>query len=201
MFLPEHRFVALSDGQLQPLKDIPGRSIHTNPLYYGNYIPLLIMELISVAVGAAKGALDVYEDMLRNKKHPLPPFMPVCEIPEMQRNFGDAQAWTDSAELSLHGIAEWYQEACRSQYADGVELSLETARRMLRAEQEVLRLTWDAVDLMFRTSGSSSAAQGALLGRYFRNLAVIRTHITMQSEITAANVARLHFGLPAFGSL
>jgi 3-hydroxy-9,10-secoandrosta-1,3,5(10)-triene-9,17-dione monooxygenase len=201
MFLPEHRFVALADGQLQPLKDIPGRAIHQNPLYYGNYIPLLIMELASVAVGAAKGALDVYEELLRNKKHPLPPFVPVCEIPEMQRHFGDAQAWTDAAELSLRSIAEWYQEACRAQYEDGVELSLEESRRMLRAEQEVVRLAWDAVELMFRAGGSSSAAQGALLGRYFRNLAVIRTHITMQSEITAANVARLHFGLPTFGAL
>ena len=201
MLLPEHRFVALADAQLQPLKNIPGRAIHTNPLYYGNYLPLLIMELASVAVGAAKGALDVYEELLRNKKHPLPPFLPVYEIPEMQRHFGDAQAWTDTAELSLRGIAEWYQEACRAQYENGVELSQEQARRMLRAEQEVVRLAWDAVELMFRTGGSSSAAQGALLGRYFRHLAVIRTHITMQSEITAANVARLHFGLPAFGAL
>jgi 3-hydroxy-9,10-secoandrosta-1,3,5(10)-triene-9,17-dione monooxygenase len=202
MFLPEHRFVALADGQLQPLENIPGRTIHKNPLYYGNYLPLLFMELASVAVGAAKGALDIYEGLLRNKKHPLvPPFVPVCEIPEMQRHFGDAQAWTDSSELALRSIAEWYQESCRAQYEDGVELSLEVARRMLRAEQEVVRLAWDAVELMFRTGGSSSAAQSALLGRYFRNLAVIRTHITMQSEITAANVARLHYGLPAFGSL
>jgi 3-hydroxy-9,10-secoandrosta-1,3,5(10)-triene-9,17-dione monooxygenase len=201
MFLPEHRFVALADGKMQPLKNIPGRAMHNNPLYHGNYIPLLIMELASVAVGAAKGALDVYEEILRTKKHTLPPFHPVREIPEMQRHFGDAQAWTDSAELSLRSIAERYQEACRTQYEDGIELSPEAARRMLRAEQEVVRLSWDAVELMFRTGGSSSAAQSALLGRYFRNLAVIRTHITMQSEITSANVARLHFELPTFGSL
>jgi 3-hydroxy-9,10-secoandrosta-1,3,5(10)-triene-9,17-dione monooxygenase len=51
------------------------------------------------------------------------------------------------------------------------------------------------VDLMFRTSGTSAAAKTAPLGRYFRNLAVIRTHITMQRDHTAANTGRLHFGL------
>jgi len=36
-------------------------------------------------------------------------------------------------------------------------------------------------------------------GRYFRNLAVIRTHITLQLSHTSGNYARLHFGLPALG--
>ncbi|MGH7932877.1 MAG: acyl-CoA dehydrogenase family protein [Candidatus Binataceae bacterium] len=34
------------------------------------------------------------------------------------------------------------------------------------------------------------------LARYFRDLAVMRTHITLQSGRIAPNFARLHFGLP-----
>jgi 3-hydroxy-9,10-secoandrosta-1,3,5(10)-triene-9,17-dione monooxygenase len=63
-------------------------------------------------------------------------------------------------------------------------------------EQHVVRLAWDAVELMFRTSGTSAAAKGSPLGRTLRNLAVIRTHITVQLDHTAGNVGRLHFGLP-----
>ncbi len=64
-------------------------------------------------------------------------------------------------------------------------------------ESTCVRLAWEAVDLMFRTAGTSSAAgEGMPLGRCFRNLAVIRTHIATQFEHTAENVGRMHFGLP-----
>jgi 3-hydroxy-9,10-secoandrosta-1,3,5(10)-triene-9,17-dione monooxygenase len=61
--------------------------------------------------------------------------------------------------------------------------------------QNILELCWQAMDLMFRTSGASVARRGSLLGRAYKNLAVIRTHITLQGHVTALNVGRLHFGL------
>jgi Acyl-CoA dehydrogenase, C-terminal domain len=64
-----------------------------------------------------------------------------------------------------------------------------------------MRLTWEAVELMFRTAGTSSARKSAPLGRYFRNLAVVRTHLTLQSDHTAGNAARLHFGFPPLSRL
>jgi 3-hydroxy-9,10-secoandrosta-1,3,5(10)-triene-9,17-dione monooxygenase len=67
---------------------------------------------------------------------------------------------------------------------------------MILMEQHVIRLAWDAVELMFRTSGTSAAAKSSPLGRALRNLAVIRTHVTLQLDHTAANAGRLHFGLP-----
>jgi len=48
---------------------------------------------------------------------------------------------------------------------------------------------------MFRTRGTS-AAKSSPLGRALRNLAVIRTHVTLQLYHTATNAGRLHFGLP-----
>jgi 3-hydroxy-9,10-secoandrosta-1,3,5(10)-triene-9,17-dione monooxygenase len=48
---------------------------------------------------------------------------------------------------------------------------------------------------MFRTSGTSAASKSSPLGRALRNLAVIRTHVTLQLDHTAANAGRLHFGL------
>ena len=74
-------------------------------------------------------------------------------------------------------------------------------RRLLMIEQQCVRMAWEAMELMFRTAGSSSAASSAPLGRYFRNLAVIRTHITLQIDRTAVNAARLHFGMPAASPL
>jgi len=50
---------------------------------------------------------------------------------------------------------------------------------------------------MFRTVGTSdSAKDGAMIGRIFRNMAVINTHPALQLERTAINAARTRFGLP-----
>ncbi len=63
-------------------------------------------------------------------------------------------------------------------------------------EQRVVQMAWEAVEIMFRTSGTSAAAKSSPLGRALRNLAVIRTHVTVQFGHTAINTGRLHFGLP-----
>ena len=53
-------------------------------------------------------------------------------------------------------------------------------------------------ELIYRTAGTSDAAKsGTMIGRIFRNLAVIGTHPALQLERTALNAARLRFGLLA----
>jgi 3-hydroxy-9,10-secoandrosta-1,3,5(10)-triene-9,17-dione monooxygenase len=77
----------------------------------------------------------------------------------------------------------------------GSPSTAEEDRRFQRVTQQCVELAWEAVDLMFRTAGSSAAKKSSALGRYFKNLAVIRTHITVQLHHTSTNVGRLHFGV------
>jgi 3-hydroxy-9,10-secoandrosta-1,3,5(10)-triene-9,17-dione monooxygenase len=59
-----------------------------------------------------------------------------------------------------------------------------------------MRLAWEAVELIYRTVGTSDAARhGAMIGRIFRNLAVINTHPALQLERSALNAGRTRFGL------
>ena len=69
--LPEERLLKMSDLQFQKFSTQPGRSLFRNPLYHGPWINLLVCEMISVAVGTARGALDLYEQDLREKKLPV----------------------------------------------------------------------------------------------------------------------------------
>jgi 3-hydroxy-9,10-secoandrosta-1,3,5(10)-triene-9,17-dione monooxygenase len=151
---------------------------------------VLISEATAVAVGAARGALDVYDETLRKKRRSFPPF---------EQHFGTAQSLVDTAEAALLQMATDYMEQARLAREEGVPFSDEVERRLLLIEQQCVRMAWEAVELMFRTAGSASAAKSSMLGRYFRNLAVIRTHITLQLTHTSGNFARLHFGLPAPG--
>ena len=64
-----------------------------------------------------------------------------------------------------------------------------------------MRMAWEAIELIYRTVGTSDAAKhGAMIGRIFRNMAVINTHPALQLERIALNAARTRFGLtPANG--
>ena len=70
------------------------------------------------------------------------------------------------------------------------------ATRLLLYQQRAVRSPVEAVDLLFRTAGTTAARPGERLQRYFRDMSTIRTHITMQYDRTAENYARLYFGLP-----
>jgi 3-hydroxy-9,10-secoandrosta-1,3,5(10)-triene-9,17-dione monooxygenase len=101
MFLPTHRVLEFGDAEMQSFFEQPGRVLHTNPLYHGPVLPLLFCELTAVVVGAARGALDLYEQILRERKAPLPPFPPRTEMAEFQHHFGHAQGLIDTAEAAL----------------------------------------------------------------------------------------------------
>jgi len=195
--LPEHRVLEFGDALLNVYPTHPGRRMHANPLYHGPYIPLLYCELASVVVGAARGALDIYEQIVRDRKWTLPPFTPRYEMADSQMRFGHAQGLIDTAEAALLHLGDEYAEICRRVKEEDVRQTKEEERRFQRVIQQTVQLAWDAVELMFRTGGTSSTKKDAPLGRYFKNLAVIRTHITAQMDHTSWNIGRLHYGLDA----
>jgi 3-hydroxy-9,10-secoandrosta-1,3,5(10)-triene-9,17-dione monooxygenase len=195
-FVTADRALWFLDGQGRPVRDQPGHALHPNPMYHGWLAPLLISEVAAVSVGAARGALDVYEQILGNKKTNFPPFHARSQEAEFQQHFGEAQALIDTAEAALLKLTSDYMDLAREHLASAAPLDEERERRLILMEQHVIRLAWDAVELMFRTSGTSAAAKSSPLGRTLRNLAVIRTHVTLQLDHTATNAGRLHFGLP-----
>ena len=195
-FVSADRALWMVDGAGRAVRDQPGHALHRNPMYHGWLSPLLISEVAAVSVGAARGALDIYEEILRNKKTSFPPFHARSNEIEFQQHFGQAQALVDTAEAALLQLAADYMDLAREHVETGAPLEDEMERRLVMMEQQVIRMAWEAVELMFRTSGTSAAAKSSPLGRALRNLAVIRTHVTLQHDHTAANTARMHFGVP-----
>jgi len=169
--------------------------IHPNSLYMGPIGPLLFMELVAVAVGVARGAVDEYDAILRRRTTTFPPVVPRFEHHEYQRYFGEAFGLVELAEAGLQRAAREYTELCRRDVEEDVPFDDVADRRLLLYQQRAVRCAVDAVDLVFRTAGTSAARPGERLQRYFRDMSTIRTHITMQYDRTAENYARLHFGL------
>ena len=191
--IPGQRVLPITGDFWEPVAS-PRRGRHASSLTGG-------FAAYAVAVGAARGALDIYESLLRNKKWIIPPFPSRFELPDLQQSFGTAQSLVDTADAALSALAEGFMERCCSSDTGASPMSGKDLRRLHRAGLQCLELAWQAVDLMFRTGGSSSATKQAPMGHYFRGLAVVRTHIGLQYDHVSLNVARLHFGLPALSPL
>ncbi len=199
VFVPEHRTKLLytADGRRLSLR--PERSELGNPIYHGPFRPFVLAESTSVIVGAARGALDCYEEGLRNRKLMFPVQAYRYELAEFQYNFGRCQALVDSAASALIRVAEEYMERSTLAQKGSRAFDEESERRLVLIEQQCIHLAWEAVDIMFRTAGTSSARRDSMLGRYFRNIAVMRGHLAHQSDSSAIDFGRRHFGLPAVG--
>jgi 3-hydroxy-9,10-secoandrosta-1,3,5(10)-triene-9,17-dione monooxygenase len=162
---------------------------------------LLFFEIGAVAIGIARGALDVYEDVLRSRRTDVPPFTTRGEQVHYQHHLGNAIGLVDLAEAGILEAAERYLSQAKRAAETGqqVDENDEESRRLLLLEQQAVRLSGEAVDLLFRTSGTSGAKANSALGNAMLSLAVMRTHMGLQWDRTMENVARLRLGLaPGF---
>jgi 3-hydroxy-9,10-secoandrosta-1,3,5(10)-triene-9,17-dione monooxygenase len=53
--------------------------------------------------------------------------------------------------------------------------------------------------VIFRTAGTTATRKGEAVERCFRDVNMIRTHVTMQFDRTFENVGQLRLGLPPAG--
>jgi 3-hydroxy-9,10-secoandrosta-1,3,5(10)-triene-9,17-dione monooxygenase len=174
-------------------RNAPGRRVHQNPMYVaGRLVSVLFEEMAAVAVGVAKGALDIYEQELRRSKLQMPPFSLRAETPDYQRHFGEAWAIIQTAEALVMDVARQYMEFARQDVEEEIPFSDERDLHLQLLEQYATKLAGDAVDLMFRTAGTHVAQADSMLQRYFRDMAVIKTHIAAQMDRGAEAFGRMH---------
>jgi 3-hydroxy-9,10-secoandrosta-1,3,5(10)-triene-9,17-dione monooxygenase len=166
-----------------------------NPMYAGRIGPFLIGEAVAVAVGAARGALDHYETLLRTKKAQFPPFLERAQDPEFQRYYGQALALVSTAEAGLVRAGEEFMDYAREEAGGGAPFDDEREQRLTLIEQQCHRLAWEAVELIYRTAGTTASAKnGQPIGRVFRNMAVINTHPALQLDRFGMTAARTRLG-------
>ena len=192
--VPAQRTIfAVAPGRGSEPAERPG--LHANPMYLGRIASFLIAESAAVAVGAARGALDLYEEVVLLKRTYHPPYHERFREGEVQAHFGRALGLVATAEAALIRAAEEYMEYAHGEAA-GDPFGDEKDQRLILIELHCMRLAWEAVELIYRTVGTSDAARnGAMIGRIFRNLAVVSTHPALQLERSALNAARTRFGL------
>jgi len=151
-----------------------GRALHGDPEYGGGHLSYMNFEAAALAVGMAKGALDVYEDLLRTRLTLLPPPMPRADHADYQLWHGDALGQIAMAEAALFdAVRQWKALSA----AGAAHFTREQDLRLAAICRHVLASCWNAVQsLLFPTAGSSSVRAGQRLERIWRDLSTLHSH-------------------------
>lgn len=176
----------------------PGVQLHGNPMYLGAAAGgFFHLELATPVVGAALAALDEYEHLAKTK----PSAMPVPGVPQMryqdashQLDFGTAKIKAEAAQaLVLHAadrIMRWSKETVEG----GQEITREMDMGLDCMLMEAAELAGEAVDILFRSAGTSSSGRGKPMQRYLRDVSMYRTHYAGQYNTAAQRYGAVLFG-------
>ena len=196
VFVPEHRTITAVGTSADPW---PGWGTHENPLYAGGLFSLLFFELAAIAIGVARGADRRVRGGAAEQgaRHPaVRPARPRRRVPAPSRR-GDRLV--DVAEAALLEGTDRYLDQAKRAFESGhpADETAEETRRLVLLEQQCIRLSGEAVDLLFRTGGTSGARSGSRMANAMLALTVLRTHMGLQWDRTMTNLGRLRLGLPA----
>ena len=198
-FIPRHYAVPMQ-GLFTRAEDMingtPGTRLHGNPMYLGRVAGPYHMSLITPVIGAAKAALDEYQEIIRTKKTTFPPIVPCAEHEDFQRAFGQATILADAAESLMIRGGEVYMEMCHRWAADGTLITAEQNIRLWAMLQQAGLMACDAVELLFKTAGTSVTRKGSRMERYLRDAQMYRVHPSANFENFWAPVGRARLGLP-----
>jgi len=194
VFVPAHRTTPAD--WTRHAAPAPGAALHGSPLYCGRIYAVYHAGLVIPVIGAARAALEEYEQIIRTRPTYFPPQVPRYTHPDYQRPFGHALALTDAAEAIVLRAGEEYMERARRWAQGGAPFSREDDVRLYAMIQQAGQLAAHAVEIIFAAAGSSAAKRGTRLQRYYRDMAMYRGHIAAQYLTTAGELARVHFGLP-----
>jgi 3-hydroxy-9,10-secoandrosta-1,3,5(10)-triene-9,17-dione monooxygenase len=192
VFVPEARVV--ERNLLAPSTAGAQERVFENPMYAGPSGNILMCEIAAVAIGTGYAALDCYEEILRRRTTPRTTKIR-AEDREFQVYFGEAMGILDLAKSALVGCSQQFMDACRDDVSGKAPFTPEVTQRIVQVEQQCCKLAGEAVNIMFRTAGSSEAKPGRTMQRYFRDISTLLTHVSLTHDRTFEMLSKLHFGL------
>jgi 3-hydroxy-9,10-secoandrosta-1,3,5(10)-triene-9,17-dione monooxygenase len=195
-FVPDHFTIAGHFSQVSVTEGTPGLELHDNPQYGGGPLSFMLIELGALAVGMAKGALDVYEDLMRTRTTIYPPIVPRMEDPDFQFRYGEAAGKIAAAEAAVLNAIQQWGDIC---YEGSAAFTRETEWRLATISREAVRLSWEAVEgHLFPTAGSSAVRHGSRIERVWRDMSMLQSHAGLSVVLsTMANreLAKARFGV------
>jgi 3-hydroxy-9,10-secoandrosta-1,3,5(10)-triene-9,17-dione monooxygenase len=195
VFVPEH-CTCSGDWTHNTDRAAPGMALHDDPLFCGRIYAMYHAGLVIPVIGAARGSLHEFEQILLTKQTYFRPIAARYTVEEYQRHYGQARALIDSAEAIIMQCGERYMGLAERWHRTGEPFSREDDAAMYAMIQVAAQLAGRATTELFGAASSSAAKRGTAMQRHFRDNAIYLGHISARHDIVATEVARMHFGLP-----
>jgi len=194
-FIPLHRvlsFAAATSG------DTPGSKIHDNPLYR---IPLLAYfppVLAATAVGAAKGALADYVEMIRVRETRgavAGGQARMADFATIQLRLADAAAAVDAAETILFRDVGMVTRKARA----GQPITIDDRIHCRRGHAYATKLAIEAVEALNASTGGNGLFLHTVVQRAWRDANAVGRHISLNWDTVGTMYGQHALGLEPRG--
>ncbi|HEV8680802.1 MAG TPA: acyl-CoA dehydrogenase family protein [Stellaceae bacterium] len=196
VFVPERRILLFSDARAGTT---PGARYHKNPIYR---MPLLIngaSMLASTAVGAARGALDAYHEMIMSGRKTRGALaggqLPMAEFATVQLRYAEAASNVEAAELIL--LTDM-RKMTQKLYAGG-EITVDDRIRCRRDQAYVTRLAVQAVEALNAATGGYGLLLSNPVQRAWRDVNAVARHVSLNWDAVGTMYGQHSFGLEPKG--
>jgi 3-hydroxy-9,10-secoandrosta-1,3,5(10)-triene-9,17-dione monooxygenase len=188
-FIPERRTLKAVDmhgGRS------PGSEYNPNPLYRMPLWAIGVKLFSGIAIGCARGAIEVMEDELRTRRS-----VGAVEMKALQSvhlRLAEASARVDAGWALMRADCEEATELT----AAGAEISLDARVRWRRNDAFVGKLCLEAVEQLYPLAGGRGIGMDSDFQRCWRDLHAATSQITMAWDICATNYGKARMGIPFF---
>jgi 3-hydroxy-9,10-secoandrosta-1,3,5(10)-triene-9,17-dione monooxygenase len=183
LFVPAHRSLAMAD-----LRDAtsPGARVNSGPLYR---VPLIARNyaLAAPALGIARGAFGNWVDWTRKRVASFTGEA-VAEQGPVQAEIAKAEAQLDTAEFLMRRNLGFIR--------DGKEVDLPTRALCAYANAHAVQVTCEAVDTLFRLSGSRGMFDESPIQRAWRDVHTLASHVSLNPVVAGHLRGRALLGVP-----
>jgi len=167
-FVPEHRTHRFVDGFSL---SSPGQAVNAGPLYRLPFGSVFSCAIAVPAIGAARGALELFRTQTRQRLSGLDGSK-VVDDPAVQSRIADAAFEVDAARGALE--RDWRELAALADAGAGIPLA-PRERTRADAARAVARAV-HAVDRLFEASGGRAIFLDNPIQRVFRDVHAMRAH-------------------------
>jgi 3-hydroxy-9,10-secoandrosta-1,3,5(10)-triene-9,17-dione monooxygenase len=189
VFVPEHHTAwgdHLFGTTIDFEKGTPGTSLHGNPLYLGIFGAIYHLCFTSIAIGAARAAMDEFSQIIAVTKVFADPSRVMQEDPDTRRVMGQAAMLTDAAQACREAAVRKINSLHERWESDRKPVTAQETMQVWALGRKGAQMACDAVQLLFQHSMPRAANKGSKLQRYWRDVQMYLIHPSSQPWVDQA---------------
>jgi len=185
VFVPEYRTMELEPWNLHGIS--PGMDLNTSPLYRIQLSAVMPVTLLSVILGATKGAYTIWRDRVIGKNKARGGGA-VANLTHQQIRLARVAAKIEAVDALLHKSLELVESGRVLDYQERVRLRCNYAY--------CAEMCTEAMETIYTSSGAAASAESHPLQQFWRDIHAGAQHTAFNFDWVGELFGKLELGLP-----